>query len=195
MPTDASKDVTVILEAAARGDAKAASRLLPLVYTELRRLARGRMGRLSPGQTLQPTALVHEAYLRVVGDADPGWDGRGHFFAAAAQAMRQIIVEQARRKAAVKHGGGRERVDLAEATPAIQPPTDEVLALDETLKDLEKHSPRKAELVTLRYFGGLTMEEAAAALGVSVGTVERDWRYVKAWFHDRRSDDTHAESK
>ncbi len=184
--------VTVVLQAVADGDEQAAGELLPLVYEELRSLARSRMGHLAPGQTLQPTALVHEAYLRVVGDADPGWDGRGHFFAAAAQAMRQIIVEQARRKAAVKHGGGRERVDLAVATPAIEPPTDEVLALDETLKDLEKHSPRKAELVTLRYFGGLTMEEAAAALGVSVGTVERDWRYVKAWFHDRRSDEAHS---
>ncbi len=187
--------VTVVLRAIADGDEQAAAELLPLVYEELRSLARSRMGQLAPGQTLQPTALVHEAYLRVVGDADPGWDGRGHFFAAAAQAMRQIIVEQARRKAAVKHGGGRARVDLAEATPVIEPPTDQVLALDETLKDLEKHSPRKAELVTLRYFGGLTMEEAAAALGVSVGTVERDWRYVKAWFHDRRSDDPHAESE
>ncbi len=182
--------VTVVLQAIADGDEQAAAELLPLVYEELRSLARSRMGLLAPGQTLQPTALVHEAYLRVVGDADPGWDGRGHFFAAAAQAMRQIIVEQARRKAAVKHGGGRERVDLAVATPAIEPPTDEVLALDETLKDLEKHSPRKAELVTLRYFGGLTMEEAASAVGVSVGTVERDWRYVKAWMHDRLSDHT-----
>ncbi len=182
--------VTVVLQAIADGDEQAAAELLPLVYEELRGLARSRMGQLAPGQTLQPTALVHEAYLRVVGDADPGWDGRGHFFAAAAQAMRQIIVEQARRKAAVKHGGGRERVDLAVATPVIEPPTDEVLALDETLKDLEKHSPRKAELVTLRYFGGLTMEEAAAALGVSVGTVERDWRYVKAWMRDRLSDHT-----
>lgn len=182
--------VTVVLQAVADGDEQAAGELLPLVYEELRSLPRSRMGQLAPGQTLQPTALVHEAYLRVVGDADPGWDGRGHFFAAAAQAMRQIIVDQARRKAAVKHGGGRERVDLAVATPVIQPPTDEVLALDETLKDLEKHSPRKAELVTLRYFGGLTMEEAASAVGVSVGTVERDWRYVKAWMHDRLSDHT-----
>lgn len=182
--------VTVVLQAVADGDEQAAAELLPLVYEELRSLARARMGKLSPGQTLQPTALVHEAYLRVIGDMDPGWEGRGHFFGAAAQAMRQIIVDQARRKAAVQHGGDRERIDLAEATPAIEPPTDEVLALEEALKDLEQHSPRKAQIVTLRYFGGLTIEEAAAAVGVSVGTVERDWRYVKAWMRDRLSDHT-----
>jgi RNA polymerase sigma factor (TIGR02999 family) len=183
MPTDASKDVTVFLEAAARGEAEAAARLLPLVYTELRRLARGRMGRLSPGQTLQPTALVHEAYLRLVGKQEQGWKGRGHFFAAAAQALRDILVEQARRKAALKRGGDRQRLDVHEAELAIQPPEEDVLALEEALQRLEADDPRKGQIVNLRYFAGLTLEDTAEALEVSVTTVEREWRYVKTWLY------------
>lgn len=184
----------MVLKAAAAGDSGAAEALLPLVYEELRILARSRMARVPAGQTLQPTALVHEAYMRVIGNADPGWDGRGHFFAAAAGAMRQIIVDQARRKASVKHGGDHRRVDMEHATPVIMPPADDVLALDEALKDLEKHDARKARLVSMRYFAGLTMEEIASALDVSLGTVERDWRYVKVWLHDRLADRTNESS-
>lgn len=170
-----------MLNAVAEGDSKAAEKLLPLVYDELRNLAHWRMGKLSPNQTLQPTALVHEAWMKVVGDTDPGWDGRGHFFAAAAQAMRDIIVDQARRKSAQKRGGDRQRVDMDHANIAIEPPSDNVLALDEALKSLEADDPRKGQIVNLRYFAGMTVEETAAALDISIGTVEREWRYIKAW--------------
>jgi RNA polymerase sigma factor (TIGR02999 family) len=134
-----------------------------------------------PGQTLEATALVHEAYLKVVGDADPGWDHRGHFFAAAAQAMREILVDQARRKAAVKRGGDHKRVDLDDIEPEIRSPADDVLLVNETLQRLESEDPRKARLTNLRYFAGLSNEETAKVLGVSVGTVEREWRYIRAW--------------
>ena len=177
--------VTLLLKAASGGDSESAEELLPLVYEELRRLARARMGGMASGQTLQPTGLVHEAYLKLIGNADPGWDGRGHFFAAASSAMRQIIVDQARRRASLKRGGDKNRVDIEKVEPMIAAPVDEVLALDEAVTDLQRHSPRKAQLVLLRYFAGLTMAEAAAALGVSVGTAERDWRYVRAWLRDR----------
>jgi len=173
--------VTQLLSAASRGDRQAAEKLLPLVYEELRKLARARMGHLAPGQTLQPTALVHEAYLKVVGEADPGWDHRGHFFAAAAQAMRDILVDQARRRASLKRGGDRRRVDAEQAEPTIEPPVEDVLAVHEALERLEAEDPRKRRLINLRYFAALSNEETAAALGVSVGTVERDWRYVRAW--------------
>ncbi|MHC4081057.1 MAG: sigma-70 family RNA polymerase sigma factor [Planctomycetota bacterium] len=182
MPADAPKTLTLALKAAA-GDREAAAELLPLIYDDLRKLARARMAKLAPGQTLQPTALVHEAYVRVIGSGDPGWDGRGHFFAAAAQAMRNVLVDQARRKAALKHGGGRRRLELADSDLAIQPPREDILALDEALKRLETDDPRKGQVVNLRYFAGLTAEETAAALDVSVGTVEREWRYIKAWLH------------
>ena len=185
MVDDSAGMVTQILSAVRDGDQKAADELLPLVYGELRKLARARMTKTPPGQTLQATALVHEAYLRLIGSDDPGWNSRGHFFAAAGQAMRQILVDQARRKAALKRGGDRERVDLDQATPVIAPPTDQVLALDEALGELEQHAPRQARLVTLRYFAGMTMTETAAALGVSISTVERDWRYVKVWLHEK----------
>ncbi|MHC5113885.1 MAG: ECF-type sigma factor [Planctomycetota bacterium] len=188
MPADDANAVTQALRAAAGGDRDAAQRLLPLLYDELRRLAAARMGRLAPGQTLQPTALVHEAYMRVVGEADPGWDGRGHFFAAAARAMRNIIVDQARRRAALKRGGGRVRMPLDDADLAIQPPREDVLALDEAMKRLEADDPRKGEIVNLRYFAGLTVEETAASLGVSVGTVEREWRYIRSWLHTQLCD-------
>jgi RNA polymerase sigma factor (TIGR02999 family) len=170
-----------MLAAAAKGDPEAARDLLPLVYEELRQLARARLKHVPPGQTLQPTALVHEAYLRMVRDGDPGWDGRGHFFAAAARAMRDIVVERARRKMAVKHGGGRRRVDAEQADAAIEPPSDEVLAVDEAVQQLEKDDPRKGQIVNLRYFARLTTAETAEALGISVGTVEREWRYIRAW--------------
>ncbi len=183
--------VTLALKAAA-GDRQAAAELLPLIYDDLRQLARARMARLAPGQTLQPTALVHEAYARVIGGGDPGWDGRGHFFAAAAQAMRNILVDQARRKAALKHGGGRRRHELEDFDLAIQPPREDILALDEALQRLEADDPRKGRIVNLRYFAGLTAEETAAALDVSVGTVEREWRYIKAWLHTQLAEDKGA---
>jgi RNA polymerase sigma factor (TIGR02999 family) len=158
-----------------------AADLLPAVYDELRRLAGALTGTLRPGQTLQPTALVHEAYLRLVGDADPGWQGRRHFFGAAARAMRQILVEQARRKASHKHGGKGRRVELAEGLAYVEPPADDLLALDEAIEKLRAHKPDLAEIVLLRYYAGLSVEETAAVLGESVRTVYRDWRHARTW--------------
>ncbi len=155
--------------------------LLPLVYDELRALARARMAAEAPGRTLQATALVHDAYLRLVGETDPGWNGRGHFFGAAALAMRRILVDQARRRARLRHGGDRERVELADIEPSMVTPSDDVLAIDEAVAELERQDARKARIVNLRYFAGLTNAETAAALDVSVGTVEREWRFIKAW--------------
>ncbi len=193
MPADAPSAVTLVLNAAAAGDREAAAKLLPLVYGELRKLARARMAALAPGQTSQPTALVHEAYLRVIGRADPGWEGRGHFFGAAARAMRDILVEQARRKASLKRGGDRKRFDLEDADLAIEPPGDNVVALDEAIKRLEGDDPRKGQIVNLRYFAGFTAQETAAALGVSVGTVEREWRYIRAWLYTQLSEAPRAD--
>jgi RNA polymerase sigma factor (TIGR02999 family) len=175
-------DVTRILCAIDQGDAKAAEQLLPLVYDELRRLAAQKMAEEKPGQTLQATALVHEAYLRLVGGAEQTWNSRGHFLSAAAEAMRRILIEQARRKGSVKHGGGRRRVDLDEVAPAVsQPDSDNLQAIDEALARLARHEPVRAELVKLRFFGGLTMPEAAAALGISLATAERYWVFARAW--------------
>ena len=154
---------------------------------ELRVLARSKMAAERPGQTLQATGLVHEAYLRLVGDEDPGWKGRGHFFGAAALAMRRILVEQARRKARLRHGGGLERVDLEQAEPVIEPPTANVVAIDEAVRRLEQRDPRKGRIVNLRYFAGLTTEETARALDLSVGTVEREWRFIRTRISSRRS--------
>lgn len=181
MPEESGKPITRILQAAMDGDAKAADDLLPLVYDALRSLAKSRLKKLPPGQTLQPTALVHEAYLRLVGSEDPGWEGRGHFFAAASQAMRDIIVEQARRKMALKRGGGHQRVNEEQIEPWISPPSEDVLAVDEAVKQLEKEDPRKGQIVNLRYFARMTTAETAKALGISIGTVEREWRYIRAW--------------
>ena len=176
-------DVTRILSAVAPGDPMAAAQLLPLGYDELRRLAARRLAREKPGQTLQATALVHEAYLRLVGPQDPGWDGRGHFFAAAAEAMRRILVERARRKRRRKHGGGRSRQDPVLNDLAGRETRDplEVLAVHEALDQLAERAPRKAELVKLRYFVGCTMAEAAQVLGIAQATAEEDWTYSKAW--------------
>jgi RNA polymerase sigma factor (TIGR02999 family) len=181
-------DVTRILSAIDQGDPHAAGQLLPLVYEELRRLAAQKLAREKPGQTLGATALVHEAYLRLVGRGDapgPGryWNSRGHFFAAAAEAMRRILVEQARRKQRRRHGGGLRRQPLTGNEPAVAAPVDAVdlLTLDEALGRLEAASPRRAELVKLRYFAGLTLPEVAAMLGISQSTAEADWTYAKAW--------------
>jgi RNA polymerase sigma factor (TIGR02999 family) len=155
--------------------------LLPLVYDELRALARAKMAREAPGATLQPTMLVHEAWLRLVGDADPGWNGRTHFLGAAALAMRRILVERARRRGRLRHGGGRARVDLEGDALADPVPDERLLAVDEAVARLESQDPRKGRIVNLRYFAGLGNEETAAVLGVSVGTVEREWRFIRAW--------------
>jgi RNA polymerase sigma factor (TIGR02999 family) len=162
-------------------EARPAVDLLPAVYDELRRLAQALTGQLRPGQTLQATALVHEAYLRLVGDKDPGWQGRRHFFGAAARAMRQILIEQARRKASHKHGGKGQRVELAEGLAYVEPPADDLLALDEAIGKLQALKPHLAEIVLLRYYTGLSVEETAAVLGESVRTVYRDWRHARTW--------------
>lgn len=177
-------DVTRLLDAAAAGDPKAAADLLPLVYDELRKLAAARMAPEAPGHTLQPTALVHEAYLRLVGkDAAQPWNSRGHFFAAAAEAMRRILVEKARRKQAEIHGGGRQRVELPEEIATPDAWSDELLALDAALTRLERHDEQAARLVKLRYFAGLSMSEAAAVLELPLRTAERNWTYVRTWLH------------
>jgi RNA polymerase sigma factor (TIGR02999 family) len=176
-------EVTRILSAIEQGDAHAADRLLPLVYDELRRLAAHKLAQERPGQTLQATALVHEAYVRLAGDAAREWDGRGHFFAAAAEAMRRILVDNARRKQSTKHGGGLVRRPLDEALLAVPPPREDLLALDEALTRLSATDRVKAELVKLRYFTGLTLDEAATVLGISPATADRYWAYARAWLH------------
>lgn len=177
-------DVTRIMKAIQSGDPNAANQLLPLVYDELRRLAAQRLALEKPGQTMQPTALVHEAYLRLVGaEGQRRWDSRGHFFAAAAQAMRRILVENARRRKSLKRGGGRQRLDVELNDCASPELDDDLLALDEALSKLAAKDPRKAKLVELRYFSGLTMEQAAAFLDVSISTAQRDWTYARAWLH------------
>jgi RNA polymerase sigma factor (TIGR02999 family) len=172
-------EVTRILDAIGHGDPKAAEELLPLVYNELRRLAAHKMAGEQPGHTLQPTALVHEAWLRLVGDGDPGWQNRAHFFAAAAEAMRRILIDRARRKQAVRHGGGQVRVELEES--AIEAPADDekILQVNEALDALAAEDPEKAEIVKLRFFAGLSHEEIAALLGVNEKTVRRHWEVAK----------------
>jgi RNA polymerase sigma factor (TIGR02999 family) len=187
-------EVTRILEEIQQGDPHAAEQFLPLVYEELRRLAAEKLVQERPGQTLQATALVHEAYLRLLGaDVKKPWDGRGHFFAAAAEAMRRILIDNARHKQTRKAGGGRRRLDLDDIEPALQEGDgDRLLALDEALQQLEAEDPRKAELVKLRFFAGLTAEQAAATLGVSTSTAEKDWAYARSWLRvtiDRMSGD------
>jgi RNA polymerase sigma factor (TIGR02999 family) len=182
-------DVTQILNAVEEGDPSAAEQLLPLVYDELRKLAAAKMAKENPGQTLQATGLVHEAYLRLVdGEKAQHWNSRGHFFGAAAKAMRRIVVENARRKGRLKHGGGMERVDLEPDCTVIGSSQLDLLTLDEALTKLAMEEPAKAELVTLRFFGGLTMPEAAEVLGVSVATAERHWTFAKSWLFAELSD-------
>ncbi|MBY0523884.1 MAG: sigma-70 family RNA polymerase sigma factor [Gemmataceae bacterium] len=162
-----------------------AAELLPVLYAELRRLATAMTARLPPGQTLQPTALVHEAYLKLVRGQDPGWGNKRHFFGAAAQAMREILVDQARRKASLKHGGCGQRVELADGLALIEPPADDVLALDEAIRCLQAEEPRLAEIVQLRYYTGLSVEETAVIVGRSESTVKREWRQARAWLAGR----------
>jgi len=187
--TQDDEHVTRIMKQAAAGDRLAAAQLLPLVYDELRKLARARLAKTPPGNTLQPTALVHEAYLELIkrDGRDPGWDSRGHFFGAAAQAMRDILVDQARRKGRIKAGGGRTREELNDAAlpMAIAEPSVDMIKLDAVLKELEALDPRKAQVVMLRYFAGLSNEHVAAALNVTERTVERDWRFVKAFVAEK----------
>ena len=183
------KEVTRILNAIEAGDPQAAAQLLPLVYDELRRLAAQRLAQEKPGQTLEPTALVHEAYLRLVGDGrEQHWDHRGHFFAAAAEAMRRILVDAARRKQAIRHGGERRRVPLHDHHRITQSP-DDLLALDDALTRFAAEEPTKAELVKLRFFAGLSTPEAAAALGISVATTERWWAYSRTWLFSELQDE------
>jgi RNA polymerase sigma factor (TIGR02999 family) len=174
-------EVTRILSAIEQGDPSAAEQLLPLVYEELRKLAAQRLAEEKPGQTLQATALVHEAYLRLVDPDKPRqWNSRGHFFAAAAEAMRRILVENARRKRSPKHGGGRKRHDLSEVEPVCLAPDDNLLAVDDALQQLAAEDPQAARLVQLRYFGGLSVEEAAELLGIGRSTAYEHWAYARA---------------
>ncbi|MFO0908068.1 MAG: ECF-type sigma factor [Isosphaeraceae bacterium] len=178
-------EVTRILASTDRCDRRTAEQLLPLVYDELRDLAVRRLARERPGQTLQATALVNEAYLRLVGpdDQERCWDGRAHFFAAAAEAMRRILVENARRKGRIRHGGGRQREFVEIAGLDLDRPAQEILALHEALEEFEAHDPVKAKLVELRFFGGMTLKEAADYLGISLSTADRAWKYARAWLY------------
>lgn len=188
-------EVTRVLKVISQGDPRAAEQLLPLVYDELRRLAAQRLAQEKPGQTLQPTALVHEAYLRLVDvDQAQDWNSRGHFFAAAAEAMRRILIDGARRKRRPKHGGDRLRVALDEVR-AIAQPREDVLALDDALRKLAEQQPAKAELVKLRYFAGLSLEEAAACLGISPATAKRYWAFARAWLYDALAETGKAGAK
>jgi RNA polymerase sigma factor (TIGR02999 family) len=178
-------DITRILNAIEQGDAKAADKLLPLVYEELRRLAAQKMSHEPPGQTLQATALVHEAYIRLTGSQDQNWRGRTHFFAAAAEAMRRILIDNARRKKSLKRGGGFNKIEIEDSvmTNNKSSKIDELIALDEALKKLEGIDKVKADLVKLRFFTGLTIEQSAAILGISHATAERYWDYTRSWLH------------
>ena len=179
-------DVTRILKNIQEGDPSAVDQLLPLVYDELRKLAAANLAREKPGQTLQATALVHEAYVRLVGnDITQDWNSRGHFFGAAAAAMRRILVENARRKKRLKHGGGLVRADLDPLQIPCEMPDDDLIALDEAMQELQAEDPAKAQLIELRFFGGLTNEEAAKALGISPATAKRHWRYARAVLRSR----------
>jgi RNA polymerase sigma factor (TIGR02999 family) len=182
------RDVTRILSAVEQGDARAVDELLPIVYAELCLLAAQKMSQELPGQTLQPTALVHEAYLRLVEDEPQNWKSRGHFFAAAAEAMRRILIENARRKHRLKHGGQRQRINLYAEDLANEGRSDDLIALDEALTKLAEIDKIKADLVKLRYFAGLTLEQAAHALDISPSTAQRYWVYSKAWLFRKIQD-------
>jgi RNA polymerase sigma factor (TIGR02999 family) len=185
MPCEPVEHITQLLRAAQAGDAAAAHQLLAVVYEQLRELARARMAHLPPGQTLQPTALVHEAYLRLTDKSEVNWECRQHFFFAAARAMRDILVEQARRKAGPARGGGRHRKHLHETCVVIEPPAENILSVHEALEELEKQDPVKAQIVLLRYFSGLTTAETAEVLGLPERTLDRQWRYIRVWLLKR----------
>jgi RNA polymerase sigma factor (TIGR02999 family) len=189
-------DVTRILGEIEAGDPSAAEQLLPLVYDELRKLAAAKMAQEKPGQTLQATALVHEAYMRLVGHVGPeqSWDSRGHFFAAAAEAMRRLLVDNAQRKKSLKRGGDLKRVELSEVDPAIRPVRDDLLALNEALDELAAIEPQTAELVKLRYFAGFTNKQAAEVLGISPRKGDTLWSYARVWLHERILRDKPSES-
>jgi RNA polymerase sigma factor (TIGR02999 family) len=174
-------EITLVLQAMGRGDSRASGELLPLVYDELRRHAAARMAREAAGQTLQPTALVHEAWMRLVGDGDRTWQNRAHFFGAAAEAMRRILIENARRKSRLKHGGDQVRLDLDQLELAATTPDEKILLIDEALERLRTQDPEKAQVVVLKFFGGYTNQEVAANLGVTERTIERHWAYAKTW--------------
>jgi RNA polymerase sigma factor (TIGR02999 family) len=182
-------DVTRILQSMESGDAQAAGELLPLVYDELRKLAAAKMANESPNQTLQPTALVHEAWLRLTGNENVKWNGRAHFFGAAAEAMRRILIDNARRKSALRHGGGQQRLDIDDMEIAAPGKEDELLAINDALEEFAKIDKPKAELVKLRYFVGLKVEEAAEILGISVPTAIRWWNYSRAWLYQKIKSD------
>jgi len=182
-------DVTCILQSLETGDAKAADELLPLVYGELRKLAASKMANESPNQTLQATALVHEAWLRLTGNENVKWDGRAHFFGAAAEAMRRILIDNARRKRALRHGGSQQRLDIEDIEIATPAKEDELLAVNDALEKFAAGDKQKAELIKLRYFVGLTIEESAEILGVSVPTAKRWWTYGRAWLYRQIRDD------
>ena len=177
-------DVTRVIEAIQHGDPKAADELLPLVYEELRKLAASKMANEAAGNTLQPTALVHEAWMRLVGNHNPKFAGRAHFFAAAAEAMRRILIDRARSKRAVRHGGGQVRVDIQQLDLASPAADDQLLAINDALDKLVADDPKKAELAKLRYFVGMTFEEAAEVLGISVATAKRYWAYARAFLYE-----------
>jgi RNA polymerase sigma factor (TIGR02999 family) len=174
-------DVTLILDAIQKGDPKAPEELLPLVYDELRKLAAFKLAQQSPEQTLQPTALVHEVYLRLLGHEQRSWQDRKHFFAAAAEAMRHVLVDRARRKATARHGGGWQRLDLDDAVIAVGTSDENILLVNEALEKFAAHDPACAELVKLRFFGGLTFPQAAEVMGISERTAQRNWAYARAW--------------
>ncbi len=178
-------DLTVILQAAARGEPAAPAELLPLVYEELRHLATARMARESAGHTLQPTALVHEAWLRLVGEGDRSWKNRAYFFAAAAEAMRRILIEHARRKSRLKYGGGQERLDIGDLELAEVSPDEKLLLVNEALEQLETQHPERARIVVLKYFGGLTNKEVAETLGIGERSVDRHWVCAKTWLYQK----------
>jgi RNA polymerase sigma factor (TIGR02999 family) len=186
IPSSASPvgEVTLLLRKIEQGDAMAAEQILPLVYDELRRLAAVKMAREARGQTLQPTALVHEAWLRLGGEAQPSWQNRRHFFGAAAEAMRRILIERARRRAAARHGAGQERVDADRVELAVETPSEELLAVNDALEKFAAIDARRAELVKLRYFAGFSIEDAAQTMDISLTTANRWWAFARAWLFD-----------
>ena len=194
-PSDSHPDATLLIHAASNGDREAADRLLQLLYDELRVLAEARLARERTAQTLQPTALVHEAYLRVIGPEGESqrWDGRGHFFAAAAEAMRRVLVDRARARGSAKRGGGARRLALEPGLISVDEVPDGLLDLDEALEKFAAESPEKAELVKLRFFAGLTLAQAAEAMGISVSTADRYWAYARAWLYDALGDEKKSE--